>query len=96
MDFTANVSSTDIPFANRTLDPDDTVNATESGARVSLTDILVVNKTVNINDTVDTTASGTKASFLLYDYLIPTIGSLIIVLNLVVVVSSGLILKKGK
>lgn len=37
-----------------------------------------------------------KAALKLYDYLIPSIGALVIVLNLAVVVSSGLILKKGK
>ncbi|KAJ8942786.1 hypothetical protein NQ314_009954 [Rhamnusium bicolor] len=54
------------------------------------------NKTLNINDTVDLTSAGTKAGFLLYDYLIPAIGTLIIILNLAVVISSGLILKKGQ
>lgn len=37
-----------------------------------------------------------KATLKLYDYLIPSIGALVIALNLAVVVSSGLILKKGK
>ncbi|XP_018563862.1 glucose-dependent insulinotropic receptor-like [Anoplophora glabripennis] len=68
----------------------------ETITNISSTDFPLVNKSLNINDTVDTNASGTKASFLLYDYLIPTIGSLIILLNLVVVISSGLILKKGQ
>ncbi|CAH1163555.1 unnamed protein product [Phaedon cochleariae] len=54
------------------------------------------NLSINVNDTVDINDSSTKAKFLLYDYLIPLIGSLIIVINLAVVISSGLILKRGQ
>lgn len=42
-----------------------------------------------------TSVKGAKVQFMLYDYLIPGIGTLIIVLNLMVVISSGLILRSG-
>ncbi|KAJ8924228.1 hypothetical protein NQ315_007019 [Exocentrus adspersus] len=56
----------------------------------------IFSKTVNINDTIDTNATSTQTTLLLYDYLIPTIGSVIILVNLVVVISSGLILRNGQ
>lgn len=37
-----------------------------------------------------------KTQLLIYDILIPTLGAIIIVLNFAVVLSSGLLLKKGK
>ncbi|KAJ8963271.1 hypothetical protein NQ318_018738, partial [Aromia moschata] len=54
------------------------------------------NKSPDINDTVDINSAGTKANFLLYDYLIPTIGTLTMLANFAVVISSGLILRKGQ
>jgi hypothetical protein len=42
-----------------------------------------------------TGVAGANIQFGLYDYLIPTIGGIILLLNLAVVVSSGLILKGG-
>lgn len=44
---------------------------------------------VDINDTE------TRSKISLYSYITPIIGILIIIINLAVVVSSGLILKKG-
>lgn len=41
------------------------------------------------------TPSSYKGHLLLYDVLIPSIGALILILNLLVVISSGLILKRG-
>ena len=38
---------------------------------------------------------GAKVQFQLYDYVIPPVGVIILLLNLVVVISSGLILKRG-
>lgn len=46
--------------------------------------------------TEDKTPTSHKAPLLLYDVLIPTLGVLIILLNFAVVVSSGLILKRGQ
>ncbi|KAJ8976336.1 hypothetical protein NQ317_000041 [Molorchus minor] len=70
--------------------------ATEYLLDYNKSNIYTLLKNLSINDTVDTTASGTKANFLLYNYLIPTVGSLIMLANLAVVISSGLILKKDQ
>lgn len=56
--------------------------------------------TANIFQTEDlsvnyTGVAGASIQFRLYDYLIPTIGGIILLLNLAVVVSSGLILRGG-
>lgn len=56
--------------------------------------------TVNIFPTEDpsvnyTGVAGANVQFRLYDYLIPTIGGIILLLNLAVVISSGLILRGG-
>lgn len=48
------------------------------------------------NETVDVNDPNVKNQLVLYDVLIPSLGALIILLNLAVVISSGLILKKGK
>lgn len=55
---------------------------------------------VNIFPTEDssvnyTRVAGANIQFRLYDYLIPTIGGIVLLLNLAVVVSSGLILRGG-
>jgi hypothetical protein len=56
--------------------------------------------TVNIFPTEDpsvnyTGVAGASIQFRLYDYLIPSIGGIILLLNLAVVISSGLILRRG-
>lgn len=48
------------------------------------------------NVSLDENNSSVKAQLTLYDVLIPSLGGIIILLNSFVVISSGLILKKGK
>lgn len=48
-----------------------------------------------VNTTLDLKNSSVKTSLALYDFLIPVIGLLIIIANLAVALSSGLILKNG-
>ena len=48
------------------------------------------------NLSLDDNSTSVKAQLTLYDVLIPSIGGVIILLNLLVVISSGLILKKGE
>ncbi|KAJ3649541.1 hypothetical protein Zmor_021279 [Zophobas morio] len=48
------------------------------------------------NLSLDDNSTSVKAQLTLYDVLIPSIGGVIILLNLLVVISSGLILKKGQ
>lgn len=57
--------------------------------------LLLVSTAGNITN-VDFNNTSVKTQLRLYDVLIPSLGCLIILLNFFVVVSSGLILKKGK
>ncbi|CAH0551831.1 unnamed protein product [Brassicogethes aeneus] len=60
-------------------------------------DQILLNRSSSIlNDTVDINNSAVKKTLLLYDYFIPMIGILIVITNLAVVLSSGLLLKKGQ
>ncbi|KAF2904743.1 hypothetical protein ILUMI_01431 [Ignelater luminosus] len=60
----------------------------------------VINELLNGTNTKivkeEETPSSYKPHLTLYDVLIPSIGALILILNLLVVISSGLILKKGQ
>lgn len=49
-----------------------------------------------INNTIIIDKNGTNANLNLYNYLMPFMGILIIIINLVVVISSGMILKTGR
>ncbi|RZC43270.1 glucose-dependent insulinotropic receptor-like [Asbolus verrucosus] len=54
------------------------------------------NVSLKFNKTLNSTNSSAKTQLALYDVLIPSIGVFIILLNFLVVISSGLILKKGQ
>lgn len=74
----------------------DTTDFLNGSTLTSLTGAM----TVDINPTEDpsvnyTGVTGANIQFQLYDYLIPTIGGITLLLNLAVVISSGLILKGG-
>jgi hypothetical protein len=65
-------------------------------ALTSLTNMMAANIVPTEDPSVNYTGvAGAKIQFGLYDYLIPTIGGIILLLNLAVVISSGLILKGG-
>lgn len=62
----------------------------------SLTDALAIITVTTEDPSVNYTGVlGAKIQFRLYDYLIPPVGVIILLLNLAVVISSGLILKRG-
>lgn len=62
----------------------------------NLTDQFIYKIESTINELNSTAASSVEIQLKLYDVLIPLFGSFIITLNLLVVISSGLILKKGE
>lgn len=62
----------------------------------NLTDQFIYKIESTINELDSTAASSVAIQLKLYDVLIPLFGSFIITLNLLVVISSGLILKKGE
>lgn len=62
----------------------------------NLTDQFIYKIESTINELDSTAASSVEIQLKLYDVLIPLFGSFIITLNLLVVISSGLILKKGE
>jgi hypothetical protein len=57
----------------------------------ALTDITITTEDPSVNYTG---VLGAKIQFQLYDYIIPPVGVVILLLNLAVVISSGLILKR--
>lgn len=62
----------------------------------SLTDTVTKISITTEDPSVNYTGvSGAKVQFQLYDYIIPPVGVIILLLNLAVVISSGLILKRG-
>jgi hypothetical protein len=58
----------------------------------AITKISITTEDPSVNYTV---VSGAKVHFKLYDYIIPPVAVVILLLNLAVVISSGLILKRG-
>lgn len=73
-----------------------TTDFLSGSALTSLTNMMAANIVPTDDPSVNYTGvAGANVQFRLYDYLIPTIGGIILLLNLAVVISSGLILKGG-
>jgi hypothetical protein len=71
------------------------INSMNQSASTSLTDALTKITITTEDPSVNYTGVlGAKIQFQLYDYIIPPIGVIILLLNLAVVISSGLILKR--
>jgi hypothetical protein len=66
--------------------------STSTSLTDAITKITITTKDPSVNYTG---VLGAKIQFQLYDYIIPPVGVIIILLNLAVVISSGLILKRG-
>lgn len=72
------------------------IESVNQSTSTNLTD-AIANITITTEDpSVNYTGvMGAKLQFQLYDYIIPPVGVIILLLNLAVVISSGLILKRG-
>jgi len=71
----------------------DSMNQSASTSLIdAITNITITTEDPSMNYTG---VLGAKIQFQLYDYIIPPVGVIIILLNLAVVISSGLILKRG-
>jgi len=71
------------------------INSMNRSASTSLTDALTKITITTEDPSVNYTGVlGAKIQFQLYDYIIPPVGVIILLLNLAVVISSGLILKR--